>query len=177
MIRERRVILDQGIYDAEAFMEHLITEAPGRWKAMTKGGKKDLLGCFHLLARDGKQIIIFTAWDGNHEKMLTIAAVRGIAHEFDCTAVGIFHEAWMVNGRMHTLTPWLPPSKHPNRQEVLMLMLLTNAGSSNRTLYWPIQRKASWATLGDVIEWDSREFGWDSPTFQDILPRRTIIKQ
>jgi len=168
----KTVVIDRGLFNVEEFLQGVVERAPENWANMTKNGKKQLLGCFDLLTRDGKELLLFPVWHDYREKEMAIAVVRGMAREYDCVACGISQEAWQVDARKRI--PGLTPSEHPEhlRQEILYVLTLSCTEPAPRSFQWNILRSGSRARLSEM-----KEYSVSTETFRDLLPRREIKTQ
>ena len=90
-----------------------------------------------------------------------------IATECRSVAILFLNEAWVVKAKPgEAIDPDIPPSEHPDRIEVVNVIVETYFGN---TLYmWPIHRQGSRASLGERESFPNCT-GW----FGDLLVNLT----
>lgn len=154
-------------------LEKMIGLALQQAERVLIGTKEELVPSWLLVTGEGKVEIFATPWRNTQEKHLTVAAMREVMSNRQCTAYSLLTEAWYSRlpaseaGKEYTGPP---PSERPDRQEAVVV---TAANHWGQTVFrqWEIVRDQKGRTR-ELRRLDGPEDLMTSALFDNLLESR-----
>jgi hypothetical protein len=124
------------IYDLDEMLECARSMAH-EWFIVAK--QKELMPSWDMCDREGRHYLIGTPWANYKQKRRTEVLLRQKVREWDIVAYSVLTEAWMaVAKKGKQLDINVPPSKDPNRKEVVIAV--ATDGKIIKCRHWLIVR-------------------------------------
>lgn len=114
--------------DLKGFHDHAVEWAVKRFHGK---GEEILAGYFILVSVMGDVAIMHLGWDNEEEKYAVARSMRKMLQRPDFAAYSFITEAWAVRASADGGYDWdTPPSKQPERQDVLQIWSVLRDGSN-----------------------------------------------
>lgn len=114
---------------------------------------------WHAISGDNENMLIMTPWYSNEEKAETVVGLRMLFAAAQVKRYAFICEAWTVHVPIGM--DWreeMPPSQHPDRREVLRIMVEDRNGQRKSGSYFILRPEHGPPTLSPFHEDDP---GWD----------------
>jgi hypothetical protein len=103
---------------------------------------------WHVVDGDNQNILIATPWSSDEEKEAITFSLRLLFRQQRVKRLAFIVEAWIVSARTERISS--PPSKHPDRREVVMITAEDRDGSSLHGMYYVLRPEHGPAKLSPL---------------------------
>jgi hypothetical protein len=91
----------------------------------------EVLPMWHAVQGNGEHVLIATPWQDDTEKQIAVEMLRDLFREKQVKRFVFIVEAWIARVKsMREVEEGPPPSKHPDRREVLMITAEDRSGET-----------------------------------------------